>query len=298
MLELTNVRVRSFDILSLDIFWDEIPHFDDALNYSFTVLRSDNETSGYAPVSEPIIGRNHFKDTSISPRKSQYHRIYYRVLVTHRVSGETATFPDVGGVCLAARPNLYALEAARQERLRLREVDGRELLILKKRRTGQRCSVCYDRVLKRRLRSGCTTCFDTGFVGGFYPPILVYGQVTSTEDSTHKGKGGNTEIQNSGLRIANFPELDEGDLIIETENIRWRVGTVIRKIRLQRAVVKQQCPLHRIPNTDIEYKIPVNLDIDTLAQLEGSPHWGYTNFMSIDSHNLHTALHEKGGGER
>ena len=297
MLKLSNVKVMSFDIDHLDIFWDVKPFFEDALTYHFTVLRSDNELGPYASISGEIIDLYHYKDTSVRTRRSQYHRIYYKIRVTNRSTGDTAEYPDTGGVCLAARPNLYAFEAARLERIRLREVEGRVLYLFKRRRTGQRCSVCYDAVTKRRLRSRCLTCYDTGFVGGYYAPILVYGQITTPEQATTHGRSGNIELQNSGLKMSNFPELDEGDLVVETENERWRIGQMIRKIKLHRALVRQQCPLHRIPNTDTEFSVPVNLDSEELRALEGTPHWSYTNYSEPDGRNLMTALSDVFGSK-
>jgi hypothetical protein len=47
--------------------------------------------------------------------------------------------------------------------------------------------------------------------------------------------------------------------VVEGENKRWRVMTVTPTERL-RAVCRQELTLTSIPMTDIEYRLPINLD--------------------------------------
>ena len=66
--------------------------------------------------------------------------------------------------------HLVAREIVRREALLLRRFNGSFAAFLLRRQSGERCSACWDSTLKRRMRSNCRTCFDTGFTGGYSKP--------------------------------------------------------------------------------------------------------------------------------
>ena len=51
----------------------------------------------------------------------------------------------------------------------LSEFAGRRCIVLPVRTFGQRCG-CFNATLNKRTRSGCPTCFDTGFIRGYMYP--------------------------------------------------------------------------------------------------------------------------------
>jgi hypothetical protein len=52
------------------------------------------------------------------------------------------------------------------------------------------------------------------------------------------------------------------DMLIEGENIRWRVKQVTPTEK-GRAIVRQELVLRRYPQDDVKYKVPVNFDVLT-----------------------------------
>jgi hypothetical protein len=290
VIKVSNIRVRSFDLGYLDVYWDVSPCFEDLGDYTFVVERADNETGPYHALTVPLLNRYHFRDTTVRGRHSFYSRIYYRVRVSHRETGDESVWPSIGGSHLSALPDLAALEMAKLYTLRLKEFMGRKLWVYPKKRSGQRCQACYDRVTGRKMRSSCSVCFDTTWVGGFYAPVVTYGQIVSPNETVIHAGFGDAEVENTTLFAGNYPELSEGDLVVEAENKRWRVGPIIGKVTKGRALIRQQAPVHAIPKGDIEYTVPLNLTQEEVRDLLASPARNYTNPRTLESDNLAAAL--------
>ena len=281
MLQVTNIRVRSFDLDYLDVFWDVEPTYEDILDYSFTVEKSNAEFGPFHKLAGPFRDKYRLRDNTLRGQHSFYRKYYYRVKVEHIPTGETRIFPIEGnGVALSALPDLFALEMARNERLALKEHKGRQVVLYPRKTFGQRCS-CYDQVTQRKMRSGCVSCFDTGWVGGYDTPLEVYAQIQTTQEITTKHVLSEIEVENTVGKFSNYPELEEGWIIVEPENIRWRVGSTIEKFKKSRAIVRQEVSLHRIPKGDIEYSLPINIS-DT-ENILATPERNYTNPHDLTS---------------
>ena len=290
MLDVTNIRVRSFDLNYLDVYWDIGACFEDVDQFEFYVLRADTEFGEYIRIAGPVLNKFHVRDNTLRGSKSFYHKLYYRVICKNRSTGEEKTFPEIGGIALGAPLDLHGLEMARINNLKLKEFSGRKCWVFTRRRSGQRCRACYDEVSSRKTKSRCANCFDTSFVGGFYAPIEVYAKIISPNETTLHADFGNVEVENTAALLGNYPEIFEGDVIVEAENIRWRVGSTITKFKKSRAIIRQQAPVHRIPNGDIEFKLPINIDSEELKDLVATPERNLTNPQTIESAKFIQAL--------
>ena len=290
MIKVADIQVKSFDIDYLDIYWTLEDAFEDINGYEFIVERADTEFGLYVAVSSAMVDKYHFRDSSVRGRHSYYNKIYYRVVVRNRETGATLTYPELGGFKLAAKPDLSALEMARLNNLKLKEFSGRKLWIFPKKKTGQRCGVCFDKVSQRKLRSQCAVCFDSSWVGGYHAPVEAYGLVVTPNELTIHANFGNVENENTTLQLGNYPELFEGDVVVEAENVRWRVSSTMSKIKKARSLVRQQAALHRIPKGDIEYKLPINMSDDEIKDLSASPDRNYTNPQTLESAKLSNVL--------
>jgi len=112
----------------------------------------------------------------------------------------------------------------------------------------------------------------------------------SPNEQTIHANFGDVQSENTTLLLGNYPEVSEGDLIIEAENVRWRVASTISKIKKSRALIRQQVALHRIPTGDIEYRIPLNLSEEEIKNLVASPERNYTNPQTLESAKLTNVL--------
>lgn len=289
MLSPSNIRLRAFDRGYLDIIWDLGSTFENVADYDIFVQRSEAEFGAYVDVSPALVAVEHFRDITVQNYASFFSKIYYRLRIKKRGTAEETTFPELGGARLEARPSLAALEMARHNNLRLKATEGRLVWIFKRKHSGQRCTTCFDRAMQRSRRADCPTCFGTTFVGGYHAPVITYAQVLTPQEATQHTMNGPVESKNSFLKLGNYPELAEADIVVEAENVRWKVGNAITRIEHSRTLVRQQCPIHAIPVDDIEYSLPVASLIQAAA-LEATPEWNYTNPHNLDTAKLNAAV--------
>lgn len=284
MLKVENLRVRSFSVDHLDLYWDLVG--GDPLSYTLEVLRSENQFGPFQAITSPFKDRYRFRDSGAGI--GNYHRVwYYKIRVTLATSGDgegspgdTATYPEGPGVALTAPPDLEALEMARLERLRLQEFKGRLVWVFPIRTTGARCT-CFDPITRQRTRSSCLMCFDTGVVGGYYSPMQIFMEIVNPVEQTQMAPQAELKPENTIGRLANWPVVHERFVVVEAENTRWRISGPIKRIGKLRTTIRQEFGLHRIPMNDVAYKLPISLDP---KDLNASPERQFTN-----PHNLEHA---------
>lgn len=269
MIKITKLSVKSLDVDYLDVFWEIENTYDDPHDYTFTVERSESALGPFDQVSDPFSDRYRYRDVLINPfhRHRQY---WYRIKVTQK-SDSSVTYSNA--VRRDAKPDLVAAEVRRLEMLLMREYIGRTCWVFPVRTFGQRCPDCYDKVGRKRYRQNCVSCYDTSFRGGYLDPIAIVIQIDPAPKVTQQTALIETQQQNASARMSYFPPVKPRDIIVEAENIRWQVATVSETQRL-RATLHQELQIHRLPESDIEFKLPIN--ISDLENLEVSPHRSFT----------------------
>jgi len=264
MLAVKNLRVRTYDVRYHDLYWDIDDTSEDVTAYGFEVLRSQGPEGPYIAVSPSFIDHYSFRDIDAHPGNPK-RRYYYKVRVTHTPTGATATYPDRGEY-LHAEPDKIALEKSRLRGLHLKLHSGRLVWILPRRRSGQLCS-CYDVDRERRIRSNCLTCYDTKYVGGYLAPIATY--MSIREGAQFSEQSPKVEIiqTNAQAVLPHYPPVVTDDIIIETENVRWKV-TPVDGYERRRFRYEQRFQLGKLIPGDVIYKVPVNLDFSELGSPE------------------------------
>lgn len=264
-IQVEKVRVRSLSVAHLHVSWEVASTAEDLLDYTFQVLRSEAAAGPWTPLSPEMQDRFFFVDNRIKGFNS-YRQHHYLIRVKHRPSGETK---DFGPTAPGGEPDLQATEIRKHINLLMREFVGRRCWILPIRTFGQRCPSCFNTALKTRVRSGCRTCFDTGFVRGYMSPIESFIQFDPNPKNNQPSNIGDQQQSNTTARMGFFPPLKPKDVIIEPENRRWRVVAVSSTQRL-RAVIHQELQLHEIPTGDSEYLIEINLGTGTMTTCDGA----------------------------
>lgn len=274
MISITNLRVRSLDIDYLDLSWDV--ETDNMWDYRFVVERSESPMGPWDVVSGEFTDTFYFRDITVN--RLSRHRVYnYRLKIIHQPTSEV-TYSSVA--TLEARPNLEALEVRRLEYVLFREEVGRRCWVFPRRTFGQRCPNCWDPVLGSCVKNGCETCYDTSYVRGYLDPIEAYIQFDPNASHTEQTVLQQTEQENASARALDFPPLKPKDIIVEAENVRWRVKSVVTTQR-NRAVLHQELTVHAVPLSDIEYKLPVR--IADLMAMEPSPERNFTRPQSLSA---------------
>ena len=276
MIVVENIKVRSFDLDYLEVSWEIADTNEDVLDYTFQILRSEGPAGPFHPITDAFQNLFTFRDIEAN-QLSKYREWYYKIRVKRRTTGTSQDYPaNISGVAIEAQPDLEALEISNRMKLLLKEFTGRKVWIYPVMTFGQRCS-CFDTETDRKTRSQCLTCFDVGYVNGYHTPIEIHMQIDPTRKATRLTDVAEFNDANATGRLANFPRLKPREIVIESENRRWRVHSVHATEKL-RSVVHQEVTLHLIPRTDIEYRLPVNV---TLSTLQPSPSRQYLNAHKV-----------------
>jgi len=263
-IEVCNIKVRSLSVDFHEITWEVAPTRQDILDYTFQVLRSEAPAGPWEPISVEMEDRYLLIDNRIKAA-NKYRSYYYLIRVKTKQTDDTK---DFGPVSKGAEADLVALEIRKHINLLMREFVGRRCWVVPVRTFGQRCPSCFNEALKSRTRSGCRTCYDTGFARGYHNPIESWVQFDPSPSDNQQTNVGEIQQTNTTFRMGYFPPLKPKDLIIEAENKRWRITQVSATKRL-RAVVHQEGQVHEVPTSDSEYLIELDLGTGRLRGCDG-----------------------------
>lgn len=263
-IEVRNIKVRSLSVDFHEVSWEIAPTRQDLLDFTFQVLRSEAPAGPWEPISPEMEDRYLFIDNRIKVQ-NRWRVFYYLIRAKNKQSGGTT---DFGPSAREADPDLIATELRKHINLLMREFVGRRCWVLPVRTFGQRCPACFNQTLKSRTRSGCRTCYDTGFVRGYHHPIEAWVQFDPSANGNQQTNLGELQQNNSTLRTGYFPPLKPKDIIIEPENHRWRVVQINSTERL-RAPVHQEVQVHEIPVSDGEYLIELDLGTGRMTSCSG-----------------------------
>ena len=278
MITVVDLCVNSLDLDYLEVAWKIGDTTEDVLDYTFQVLRSESPGGPWDPVTEEFTDRYLVRD--ILPQPFHAGRMMNYILrVRNKMTGEMIEY---GPTNKKPDDDLVSLELKRHLQILFREFAGTRCWILPVRTFGQRCPSCWDKTLSKRTRSGCSTCFDTGFVRGYLNPVEVWLQVDPGSSLNEQNQNtGPTHQWNTTARIPDYGLGKPRDILVEGDNRRWRINTV-NYTEHNRVPVMLEYQLHQIPEGDIEYKIPINLS-ETLRDLRFSPSRNFTNPYNLEA---------------
>lgn len=277
-IDVQKLRVRSLDVDYNEISWEIASTSEDIFDYTFQLIRSEGAEGPYEPISPEMDDQYYFIDNNIK-RSHIYRQYFYRLIVKNKSDGSTKEF---GPVSKEADPDLIATEIRKHMNLLFREFAGRRCWIFPVRTFGNRCT-CFNSTLGKRNKSGCVLCYDQGFVKGFMRPIETWVQIDPTSKGEQNTNVGPLQQETTTARLGFYPSLKPRDLLIEGENARWRVMQV-NSTEQSRSALHQEIQIHRIPPTDIEYKLEFdpNLGI-ALKDIFFSPSRNFTNPQTLEN---------------
>lgn len=277
-LPIDRLQVRSLDVDSNEVTWEVAsPTHEDALDYTFQILRSESPEGPFEPITQAFGERYIFVDRRL-PAGDKFRQIWYKLRVTHKASDEVT---DFGAVTRQAEPDLIASYIRRAELTLLVAAIGRVCWLFKRRSFGARCPSCWDTVTSKKLKANCMSCYQTGFLRGFLNPIEVWVQIDPEAKAQQNNAQQIDQQTGTTARTSFYPNIVPGDVLVEAENKRWRVLKVTLSERL-RTPVKQELVLIRINDTDIEYRLPINLE-EAIQDVQPSPARMFTNPTDLQS---------------
>lgn len=261
MVTIDSVTVNSYDFASLTVSWEFYETWESLDPYTVSVYRSTNPA--YVPADYvclasgiPASGVASYEDTSVSGYLSyRWQDFYYTVIPYVEATGVSGIAGTPARLELPI--DLVAKDIVRRTALALKTIyGGKTAYVLKRKKSGTRCSVCWDDVLQRRTVEGCRTCFDTGWVGGFWSQYPVLAAIGPGNRRTMLNVFGEWEPQDSFLRCGPNPTLSPQDVVVDLQNRRWRV-VEMRPVEKGLHIIQQQARLMRINETDIMMEFPI-----------------------------------------
>lgn len=272
-MQLRNLRVRSLDIETRHLFWEVEDAEGSYFDCTIQVLRSESPEGPFHPLTE-LRGRYEFVDRGV-PVGHRYRNLFYKLLVTNP-DGETSEYVATQ----EPHPDLKAMEIRRHLQKLYQEFSGRRCWLLPSKTFGPRCTACWDPILQAKNKSRCPTCFDTTYFGGYLAPIEVFVDVDPSSNADQVTQVGQLQPNTTTARMGHYPSVKPGDILVEGENHRWRVISVVSTEHL-RAPIMQQLHLFEIPPRDIEMMIPLRME-EAIKDVYFSPPRAYLDQQDID----------------
>lgn len=149
----------------------------------------------------------------------------------------------------------------RNAHIALQHFTGVSVWVLKRKHFGERCSACYNSLLRTVVFENCSVCYGTGFVGGYYAPVEALAKITEAPPQQRFSGTGNAELVMGQIEMADFPRIEQDDIVVEKNNRhRWVVRDSVREANLRRTPVTQHYRCSALPAKDPAFSVPVDED--------------------------------------
>jgi len=194
-----------------------------------------------------------YDDASVRGVTHKFLDVFYRVQISG-LSGQGVSITDPYGQTV--QDDKYAREIVRRRNIVLRLHSGQHFDFLRRKTFGTFCPTCYDDVLQRTTKSKCTTCYDTGYVGGYYGALEVFGQLSERPVREMHQLFGQWQDQDAVLYVDATPPINPKDIIVDRIARRWialNVGSAGKAMH----TIGQIIQLRQIEKDDIAYAVPV-----------------------------------------
>jgi len=190
-----------------------------------------------------------------SSTRTIFEKYWYQLEVVKRDTRELVQ--TTRQYTYASEPTVIGREVRRRNNLLLREHTGVPILYYPIRTEGMRCPECWGESEGQRVRSKCSNCFDTGWLLGYYNPLLMYMNIHADQQQLSE----NAETDRFAVRtgtgfIAGDIPIQFGDLVLEETNSRWAVSSY-DKTEMLRSTVSFRIRLHQVIESDIRYRVPL-----------------------------------------
>jgi hypothetical protein len=186
---------------------------------------------------------------------------WYRLQVTSKVNPDLTILSEPVTVEYRTQPHRFriARKARRDLYITLSRLNGSVFIVLKRRRSGARCSTCYNPFTQDSILSQCGECYGTTYTGGYYDPVTIWGKIDPQASNMQFGLQGVSENNISGFICMDYPLIEVEDIIVEKQtNRRFKV---MRNMQTEssRIAVHQDLQISELARTSSEYSIPVSL---------------------------------------
>lgn len=211
--------------------WSLHPRFTDPQPHTFQLQfgRTGNPLADdWSPVGLPAVNTYFLEDDE--PRvfgKTQW--THYRIQL-ETGSGLYYSAPISAHSSLSFRDWRRVREMMRAHNILLREEEGSEGYLLKRRLFGEPCpNNCVDYLTEDVSNPNCPICYGTGFLGGYYDPLeCVYAALSQNSHDTEidglQARGTIDDLPRVPARLLAIPQLVSRDVWVrKNSDERWEI---------------------------------------------------------------------------
>ena len=243
------------------IFWEMARWMEDPGPYTaqLQVARMPNpKDSEWTNVGEALPDPPFLTD-SVTQSNGKILDKFYRIIFTTGIGVYTSPIGHCFGQ-LTPREWKIAREVIRKERLRF-GYTAVPVTVLKKKRSGEKCSHCISDGLSESTNSECPYCYGTGFLGGYHTPFsmnMMDISPSQLREIHHTGSVStfNVAVDKYQARALGLPELNEGDIIIDrSTDQRFVVNTSPVIAQMHRVPLVRQVEMSLLAASDVAYTI-------------------------------------------
>ena len=265
MIEFKKLNIASeYSIDFLVVEFEIEPTEEDMADYNFSIWRSNDIDSDFQRLCDNVTDFE-YVDTSVNLKNNNV--LYcYKVLATNIHTGETReseVFHYRGGNEDPFFGHEFTYWAQWTYDWYLDTVINNDrYYLLRKKRTGSICS-CVDNIRRTTRDNNCMRCYGVGFTGGYYNPVELKINFYSTRTSAESFQPSHITNKEEAIQAwtKSYPRLQVGDIILGSDpnGKRFRVMSVQTSKRKEYSM-RQVFQMQEIPESDIAYRIPVDID--------------------------------------
>jgi hypothetical protein len=227
-------------------------------DYRLYILKSGTESSRASEYAVVASGINpqivySYNDATVGGITSKFVDYFYKIQISGLL-GQGVSYSDYGYIQVAE--DRFAREIERRRALVFNLHSGQPLFLLKRRAFGTYCPVCFDATLQRTIRSGDSTCYDTGYLGGYFGPEELIGQLQERPVQERHTMFAAWQDQDAVFYTTSIPALSPKDILVDRLARRWIVINV-NSFNKGTHSIGQIAQLRQIEKMDVAYLFPV-----------------------------------------
>ena len=261
MLTINNIELDQTPTTSIAVTWEMEGSQEDFNNYRMSVLRAFAPSSDPAEYDVLVTGINpattyYYLDTDIMTVSDKILNLYYILQISGLLNNEV-TYSNAATTMYQVT-DTHAMEIIRRRQIVFDHHSSTPVFVFVRKKTGTFCPNCYDPVLQTITTSNCTTCYGTGYVGGYYAPITITGQINTQPVRETFQIFGDWQDQDGVLYMQGFPLLAPKDMVYLHDR-RWLVQNV-GSVAKSEYYIAQIVHIRQVERLDITNQVPVYQD--------------------------------------
>ena len=229
---------------------------EDMDNYAFNAYRSTSPYSGFELIKEDILGFE-FLDYDVNLRNPSV-KYYYKIGIQDKETLKEE-MSEITGELIYNKPDNIALATIYNNNVYLRVVNNPDILLLPRKRFGQKCTNCWDDIRKQAKLDDCPDCFGVGYTGGYFSPtpikISFLNSPYSHQENIDISDVGNLD---SPIQVwtGNYPKIFSGDVLADHLNQRFSISHV-QKSSKNGYVLRQTLTIKKLPTSHPVYNFQI-----------------------------------------